>query len=229
MKKQRIIIMLILIVVVFTSCTKNADPKDVTTTFINNVIYGKDKEKAEKYFYDLDAPTQSDLVQDFSELFDLSETQAEELVEIYQQKLENETSFSVKMKEESDKKSEAEVTITGLDQSTFDQVVDKKTDEELVSWLQNKGYDQIKTLDDIDKLTDEKQLNKLLKELNGLKDEDLNQIQFEALKKTFKELKAAPKSKTIHIELGQDKKEKKYWKVKDEEKSFNELLDAFQG
>ncbi|MFD2306771.1 hypothetical protein [Enterococcus termitis] len=229
MKKKRIIILLALIVVVFTGCTNSADPKEVTTAFINNVIYGKDKENGEKYFYDLDVSNQKGLIDDFSELFGLTEKQAKELAEIYQEKLDEETSFSVKMKNDKTKKYEAVITVTGLDQSKFDQIVDKKTDEELVVWLQSKGYDTIKSLDDIDKLTDEKQLNDLLNELSKLKDKDLDRIQFEALKKTFKELKAGSKPKTIHIELEQDKKEKKYWKIIDEEKRFDELLEAFQG
>ncbi|MFD1900577.1 hypothetical protein GQR36_12355 [Enterococcus termitis] len=218
--------MLALIVVVFTGCTNSADPKEVTTAFINNVIYGKDKENGEKYFYDLDVSNQKGLIDDFSELFGLTEKQAKELAEIYQEKLDEETSFSVKMKNDKTKKYEAVITVTGLDQSKFDQIVDKKTDEELVVWLQSKGYDTIKSLDDIDKLTDEKQLNDLLNELSKLKDKDLDRIQFEALKKTFKELKAGSKPKTIHIELEQDKKEKKYWKIIDEEKRFDELLDT---
>ncbi|MGX7137338.1 hypothetical protein RV15_GL000316 [Enterococcus silesiacus] len=221
--------MLAFIVVVFTGCAKNADPKDVATAFINNVIYERDKEEAEKYFYQLDAPSQADLIQDFSELFDLSKEQAKELVTIYQEQLEKETSFSVKMKDSQAKKQEAEVTVTGLDQTNFDQIIDQKTDEELVQWLKNKGYETIKQLEDIDKISDEKQLNGILKELNALTDKDLNQIQFEALKKTFKELKAAKEPRTIHFELELDKKEKKYWIIVDEEKRFNELLDAFQG
>jgi PBP1b-binding outer membrane lipoprotein LpoB len=229
MKKKRIIILLALIVVVFTGCTNSADPKEVTTAFVNNVIYAKDKENGEKYFYDLDVPNQKELVDDFSELFGLTKKQAKELAEIYQEKLDQETSFSVKMKNDTTKKYEAMITVTGLDQSKFDQIVDKKADEELVVWLQSKGYDTIKSLDDIDKLTDEKQLNDLLNELSKLKDKDLDRIQFEALKKTFKELKAGSKPKTIHIELEQDKKEKKYWKIIDEEKRFDELLEAFQG
>ncbi|ALS02927.1 hypothetical protein ATZ33_16530 [Enterococcus silesiacus] len=229
MKNKRIIIMLAFIVVVFTGCAKNADPKDVATAFINNVIYERDKEEAEKYFYQLDAPSQADLIQDFSELFDLSKEQAKELVTIYQEQLEKETSFSVKMKDSQAKKQEAEVTVTGLDQTNFDQIIDQKTDEELVQWLKNKGYETIKQLEDIDKISDEKQLNGILKELNALTDKDLNQIQFEALKKTFKELKAAKEPRTIHFELELDKKEKKYWIIVDEEKRFNELLDAFQG
>ncbi|WP_348920852.1 hypothetical protein [Enterococcus rotai] len=229
MKKKRIIMMLAFIVVVFTGCAKNADPKDVATAFINNVIYDRDKEAGENYFYQLDAPSQEDLTQDFSELFGLSKEQAKELVTIYQERLEKETSFSVKVKNSKAKKQEVEVTVTGLDQTAFDQVIDQKTDEELVQWLKNKGYDMIGKLDDIDKISDEKQLNGILKELDALKDEDLNQIQFEALKKTFKELKASKESKTIHLELEPDKKEQKYWVIIDEEKRFNELLDAFQG
>ncbi|MBO0444850.1 hypothetical protein JZO78_00715 [Enterococcus ureilyticus] len=230
MKKKRIISMLILIVVVFTGCTsKTADPKDVATTFINNVIYRKDKDDAEKYFYKLDAPSQTDMVEDFSELFDLSKEQAKELVSIYQEQLDKETSFSVNIKESKSEKKEAQVTVTGLDQTNFDQTIDQKTDEELVQWLKNKGHDQLEKLDDIDKISDEKQLNGILKELDALKDEDLNQIQFEALKKTFKELKAAKEPKTIRLELEPDKKEKKYWLILEEEKRFSELLDAFQG
>lgn len=162
-------------------------------------------------------------------MFGLSKEQAKELVTIYQDRLEKETSFSIKVKNSKSKKQEVEVTVTGLDQTTFDQVIDQKTDEELVQWLKNKGYDTIGKLDDIDKLSDEKQLNGILKELDALKEEDLNQIQFEALKKTFKELKASKESKTIHLELEPDKKEQKYWTIIDEEKRFNELLDAFQG
>ena len=229
MKIKRIVIILAFIVVVLTGCTKNANPKEVATAVINNVIYDKDKEAAEKYFYQLDAPSHVDLVQDFSELFDISKEQAKELVAIYQERLEKETSFSIKMKDSTSKKQEAQVTITGLDQTTFDQTVDQKIDEELVQWLKNKGYDTIEKLDDIDKISDEKELNEVLKELNALTDQDLNQFQFEALKKTFKELKAAKKPKTIHLELKPDKKEKKYWIIVDEEKRFNELLDAFQG
>ncbi len=229
MKNKRIIIMLAFIVVVFTGCAKNADPKEVATAFINNVIYERDKEEAEKYFYQLDAPSQEDLIQDFSELFELSKEQAKEVVTIYQERLEKETSFTVKMKDSQAKKQEAEVAVIGLDQTKFDQIIDQKTDEELVQWLKNKGYDTIKKLDDIDKITDEKQLNGILKELNALTDKDLNQIQFEALKKTFKELKAAKEPRIIHLELEPDKKEKKYWIIVDEEKRFNELLDAFQG
>lgn len=222
--------MLILIVIVFTGCTnKTADPKDVTTAFINNVIYGKDNEDAEKYFYQLDAPSQADMVEDFSELFGLSKEQAKELVSVYQERLDKETSFSVKIKESKSEKKEAQVTVTGLDQTNFDQTIDQKTDEELLQWLKNKGYDMLGKLDDIDKISDEKQLNGILKELETLTDEDLNQIQFEALKKTFKELKAAKESKTIRLELEPDKKEKKYWLIVEEEKQFSELLDAFQG
>lgn len=229
MKKKRIIIILAFIVVVLTGCAKNADPKDVATAFINNVIYGKDKEAAEQYFYQLDAPSEADLIQDFSELFKLSKEQAKELVEIYQERLEKETHFSITMNDSTSKKQEATVTVTGLDQTKFDQMIDQKTDEELVKWLQNKGYDKLKKLDDIDNISDEKQLNGILNELNALKDKDLNQIQFEALKEAFKELKAAEKPKTIRLELEPDKKEKKYWTIIDEEKRFNELLDAFQG
>ncbi|MGX7245946.1 hypothetical protein ACWOC1_13970 [Enterococcus quebecensis] len=229
MKKQKVFIMLVFMVVVLTGCAKSADPKDVTTAFINNAIYGIDKEEAEKYFYKLEVPSQADLVRDFSELFDLSKEQAEELVTIYQERLEKETSFSVKIKDTTSKKQKAQVSVTGLDQTKFDQIVDQNTDEELVQWLKKKGHDKINHLDDIDKISDEKQLNDILKELNTLNDKDLNQIQFEALKKTFKELKAASKPKTIHLELEPDKKEKKYWIIVDEEKRFNELLDAFQG
>lgn len=229
MKKEKIIIMFALIVVVLTGCSKGADPKEVATVFINNVIYERDKEKADSYFYKLDAPNQEDLIQDFSELFDLSKEQAKELVVIYQERLDKETSFSVKMKENTTKKHEAEVTVTGLDQTKFDQMIDQKTDQELVQWLNDKGYDKLKTIDDIDKISDEKQLNAILKALTSLKDSDLNQIQFEALKKTFQELKAAKEPKTIQLELEPDKKEKKYWIIVDEEERFNELLDAFQG
>ncbi|OEG11625.1 hypothetical protein BCR21_10065 [Enterococcus ureasiticus] len=229
MKIKRIVIMLAFIVVVLTGCAKNADPKDVATAFINNVIYDREKEAAEKYFYQLGAPSQADLVQDFSELFDISKEQAKELVAIYQERLDKETSFSIKMKDSNSNRQEAQVTITGLDQTTFDQTIEQKTDEELVRWLKNKGYDTIEKLDDIDKISDEKQLNGILKELNAITDKDLNQFQFEALKKAFKDLKAAKKPKTIHLQLEPDKKEKKYWIIVDEEKCFNELLDAFQG
>lgn len=229
MKKKRIIIILAFIVVVLTGCANNANPKEVATAFINNVIYGQDKEAAEKYFYQLDAPSEKDLIQDFSELFDLSKEQAKELAAIYQERLEKETSFSIKMNDRTGKKQEAQVTVIGLDSAKFDQIIDQKTDEELILWLKKKGYDTIRTIEDIDKISDENQLNGILKELDTLNDKDLNQIQFEALKKTFKELKADKEPKTIHLELEPDKKEKNYWIIVDEEKRFNELLDAFQG
>lgn len=76
--------------------------------------------------------------------------------------------------------------MTGLDQTKFDQMIDQKIHQELVQWLNDKGYDKLKTIDDIDKISDEKQLNAILKELTSLKDSDLNQIQFEALKRLFK-------------------------------------------
>ncbi|WP_207694653.1 hypothetical protein DOK67_0000443 [Enterococcus sp. DIV0212c] len=229
MKKMGIVIMLAFIVIVLNGCTKPTDPKNVATAFINNVIYHKDAELAEQCFYQIDAPTQADLMQDFSELFDLSKEQAQELVTIYQECLEKETSFSIEMKDSNSKGQEAEVTIIGLDQTNFDQLIDQKTEEELGQWLKNRGYEKIDHLEDIDKISDEKQLNSILKELAELKDEDLNQIQFEALKKTFKELKATKEPTTIHLELLPDEKEKKYWRIVDEETRFNELLDAFQG
>ncbi|MEI5994635.1 hypothetical protein [Candidatus Enterococcus mansonii] len=229
MKNKRIIIMLAFAVVIFAGCQKNADPKDVAAVFVNNIIYDKDHEKAETYFYQLDAPGQAELIEDFSELFELSKEQAKELVLIYQERLEKETKFSVKIKDSDKKRQKVDILVTGLDQKTFDQNLDKKADEELVQYLKNKGYDSINQLDDIDKISDEQQLNNILKELNALTDKDLNQIQFEALKKAMKELKASNESKTIHLELEPDKKEKKYWKIIDEEERFTELLNAFQG
>ncbi|MBO0468788.1 hypothetical protein JZO73_14895 [Enterococcus plantarum] len=229
MKIKRIVIIFALIVVILTGCAKNADSKDVATTFINNVIYDTDNEEAEKYFYQLDAPSQNDLIQDFSELFDVSKEQAKDLVEIYQERLNEETSFSVKMKDSSSNKYKAQVKVTGLDQRAFNQTLDKKTDEELVKWLRDKGYDTVKHIEDIDKISDEKQLKGILNELNELTEKDHNQLQFEALKEAFKELKASKETKTIYLELEPDKKEKKYWIIVDEEKRYGELLDAFQG
>lgn len=229
MKKEKIMIMLVLIVVALTGCAKSADPKEVATAFVNNVIYDRDKEQAEKFFYQLDAPTKADLIQDFTELFGLSKAQATELVTIYQERLEKETSFSVEVTESDTKKQAVDVRVTGLDQTNFDQLIDQQTNQELVQWLKEKGYNEITTLEDIDNMTDENQLNAILKELTSLKEEDLNKIQFEALKKTFKELKATKEPKIIHLEMEPDKKEKKYWLIIEEEKRFNELLDAFQG
>lgn len=222
-------LLLACLIFLLAGCGKSADPAEVVTAFIENTIYYQESEEAETYFYRLEGNQKSDLVEDFKTGFDLSEEQAEALAGVYIDTLSAETQFSTRLVKEEKGNYVVEVSVSGLDQSGFDQSLEQHTDDALIGYLQENGHPEIHSMDDLDTVAEEQQLQQLSDTFSSMSDEAYAQIAYEALTLAFQDLTAAQDKQQLQISVQRDEKEEKYWQIVDEEEAFEALLSAFQG
>lgn len=224
-KKMIWLVLLVTALLVLGACNKKEEAKISVEAFVNAEFYLTDFEQYEKSFGKTivesdDTAVVEQLAKQLAEL-GLEETDSKKAADAMFTVIKEKTSYQTKVLKANQDEATVELTIKGLATDKFEVELQRLSVEKMIELVTAAGIENIKTEEDLSKLTSKADLEKAKKVVADFHEDpkNINGIMIQAI--ADMEMASEPKKITINLETNQV--QKKYWQIKDEQMVIDEI------
>lgn len=217
--------LLVTAVVALAACSKKEEAKPSAEAFMNAEFYLTDFEQYEKSFGKKivesdDTAVIEQLAKQLAEL-GLEKADSEKAADAMFSALKEKTSYEVKVLKENQDEATIELTIKGLAMDKFEADLERLSVEKIIDLVTIAGIENIEKEEDLNQLTSKADLEKAKKVVAEFHEDpkNINDIMIQAIA----EMETASEAKTVTLKLETNKKQKRYWQVKNEQKTIDDI------